>query len=171
LQLFLGGNLKAIEESLRKFYDRTSEIGQNDLVLCLKPYFQTILNLQSTQGDLNSLCQLNGEVMLEEDFLFEVDKAGNTVLKMVAYLLKADLADTFENFTLATSLYELIEKTGRCIRLSYGILPWWGSAGHAYYRMFHLSGRQTHLRKARMYRKRLEKAIVLGCQNACPSVA
>jgi hypothetical protein len=112
LQLFLGENLKTIEESFRRFYDRTSEIGQNELVMCLKPYFQTILNLQSTQGDWTSICQLNGEVMLEEEFFYDVDKAGNAVLKVVTILLKAFLADIFENFTLATSLYEVIEKKG-----------------------------------------------------------
>jgi tetratricopeptide (TPR) repeat protein len=171
LQLFLGKNLKTMEDSFRKFYERTSDLGQSELVLCLKPYFQTILNLQCTRLDLTSDSQLSGEVMIEEEFFEEIDKSGNIVLKIVFYLLKANLAETFENFKLAFSLYELIEKSLQCISLSYGILPWWGSAGHANYRMFLLSGRRIHLRKARMYKKRLEKIVHLGCQNACSSVA
>jgi hypothetical protein len=171
MQLFLGSNLKALEESFRSFYDRTREIGQNAMILWLKPYLQSILNQQNFEGDWNSIAILTGEIMTEDDFLKEVEQVGNPVLKVVTYLLKAELAEKFENFSLAETLYALIERIGRSIRFSHGVVPWWGSAGHAYYRMYLLYKKRTHIRKARMYKSRLEKLVSLGCQNASSSVA
>jgi hypothetical protein len=171
MQLFLFSNLKALEESFRSFYYRTRDIGQNAMILWLKPYLQSILNQQNHEGDWNSIAILNGEIMKEKEFLKEVDEAGNPVLKVVTYLLKAELAEKFENFRLAEMLYALIERTGRSIRFSHGVVLWWGSAGHAYYRMYLLNKKRIHLRKARMYRSRLEKLVSLGCQNASSSVA
>jgi hypothetical protein len=141
------------------------------MILCLKPYFQTILNQQMVFLDWNNIAVFNGEAMEEEDFLREVEQAGNPVLKVVTYLLKAELAEKFENFQLAESLYSFIEMSSRSIRFTHGVIPWWGSAGHAYYRMFLFSGKRFHLSKARMYRQRLEKVLALGCQNAASSVA
>jgi hypothetical protein len=171
LQLFLGTNLKTIEESFRAFYDRTLEIRQNTMVFCLKPYLQAILNHQIVRHDWNNVSLLSGEIMIEEDFLREIDEAGHPTLKVITYLLKAELSDAFENFESAESLYRSIEQLGRLIRLTYGIVPWWGYASHTYYRMFLLTGMQAQFRMARMYRRRLEKLLSQGCQNAASSVA
>jgi hypothetical protein len=171
LQLFLGANLRDTEASFRNFYDRTIEIGQKSMILCLKPYFQSILNQQTVILDWNNIAVLSGEVMEEEEYLSEVDEAANPVLKVVTYLLKAELAEKFGKLPLAEFLYSFIEKSGRSICFSHAVVPWWGSAGHAYYRIFLASGKRLHLRKARIYKKRLEKLLDIGCKNAASSVA
>jgi hypothetical protein len=171
LQLFLGTNLKSIEESFRTFYDRTLEIRQNTMVLSLKPYFQAILNHQTIRCDWSYVHLLTGEIMIEEEFLRDVDEAGHPLLKVVTHLLKAELAESFGYFETAEMLYASVEQSAKSIRYSYGVVPWWVYAGHSYYRMFLLSGKRAHLRIARMYRRRLEKLLALGCQGATSSVS
>jgi hypothetical protein len=132
MQLFLGKNLRALEESFRNLVDRTSTLGQKAMILSLKPYLQTILNQQSIASNWDNITLLTGEIMNEVMYLSELDKSGNQSLKVLTYMVKAELAEKFEYFDVAEPLYEWIEKNGRSIRVSHGILPLCGGVQDMY---------------------------------------
>jgi hypothetical protein len=171
MQLFLGKNLKTLEESFRNLLERTAAIGQKAMIFSLKPYLQTILKQQSIPSKWDDITLLTGEIMNEDAYLNELDKSGNQSLKVLTYMVKAELAEKFEYFHVAKPLYAWIEKNGRSIRLSHGILPLWGCAGHVYYRLYLESQQRRFLCKARLYRKRLKNILDGGCMNAASSLA
>jgi hypothetical protein len=65
MQLFLGKNLKILEESFRNLLERTAAIGQKAMIFSLKPYLQTILKQQSIPSNWDDITILTGEIMDE----------------------------------------------------------------------------------------------------------
>jgi hypothetical protein len=171
MQLFLGTNLRTLEESFRNLLERTTATGQKVVILSLTPYLQTIIKQQSIPSNWDDITLLTGEIMNEADYLRELEVSGNQSFKVMIYIVKAELAEKFEYFEVAEPLYVWIEKNGRSIHLSHGLLPLWGCAGHVYYRLFLKFQKRKYLCKTRMYRRRLQKVLNGGCMNAASSVA
>jgi hypothetical protein len=113
MQLFLGKNLKILEESFRNLLERTAVIGQKAMIFSLKPYLQTILKQESIPSNWDDITILTGEIMDETDYLDELEKSGNQSLKVLIYMVKAELAEKFEYFDVVEPLYSWIEKNGR----------------------------------------------------------
>ena len=163
-----GTHLSDQEEAIRANYGRICGLGQKDMLLWVQPPLQYVLILQNhLENDENLTC-LTGDIMHEDGYMHHAREANHPILVVITLILKAQLACFFNEFKVAEAVFEKIAKVGHVIRFSFGAVTWYWSAGFAHYNLYRLSGKRKHLRKARKYKKRLERMHSLGSPNAAP---
>ena len=109
--------------------------------------------------------------MQEEEYMGQVKETGNESLRAIILFVKAQLAGYFGFPSLAASIFQTLESIGCASRFSHAAVPWFWNAGYVHYEMFRITGKRQHLRKARMYKKRLVKAEGIGCSSASMYIA
>lgn len=172
MHVYTSTHLGLLEESIRVFYDRICDLGQDALLGWLQPVLQCVLNMRADVTNWDSMAILSGEIMNEEDYFNEALETNHMVFISMALLWKAKLAVEFGQFSLAASIFERCESYNNA-----GIAVAWSASATYFeqallqYGMFELSGRRRHLRKGRNYKQLLQRIHHAGCPNASPFLA
>lgn len=123
---------------------------------------QYVANLRSTSTDWHQLSQMTGDFMDFNKHTREANAAKNIIVTATTLIVKGQLENMFGFHDAARETYIELESLGRVVRSTYGFnLVCWG-AGIANYECFRTSGKRRYLRKARTYKKHLERGDVLG---------
>jgi predicted ATPase len=69
MQIHMGANLQSVEGSMRRTYNRVSELGHDALLMWLEPSLQYVLNMQANVENWENISTMSGEIMKEEDFI------------------------------------------------------------------------------------------------------
>lgn len=164
---FLGDNLPKLEDYMHLTYQQISGLGQADFfLLWLKPAYQFVLNMQNQEVSCwRDLTMLTGDIMNEQEYMYVVVGARNTLMMMIAWVYKSMLAYYFGFYSMAESIYNDMDSISQVYRYNYSVVPYYQFGALIFYERFRETRQRKHMRQARKYKKLLLQIKRMGSPN------
>lgn len=157
-----GVHLEVQEKFIRAHYSRVKSLGQEELLIWLKPHLQYLTNMRSCSTHWSHLALLSGEFMNFNTHLKQMKASSNMIATATALMIKAELSNTFGFHRIARETFDEVESLGHAIHLTYGFTMLCWGAGVANFEGFRTDRKRKYLRKARKFKKHLRQRVRLG---------
>jgi len=170
IQTLVGIHLESLEEFMRASYQKIKDLNRQEAMrMWAQPLIQYVLNLRkSGVTDWKELTCLTGEVMNEPRYMRDAIEANHSILIMVSWSRKAQLACLFGFWALAESVYRDMSTMGPAFHFSYAVVSGSFYAAIASYSRYMETGNHKHYKIAQGYKKKLERVAAIGSPNAIP---
>lgn len=173
IQTLVGTNLESLEDFMRVSYQRVKDLNRQEAMrMWAQPLIQYVLNLRkSGVTDWRELTSLTGEMMNEAQYMRDAIETNHSILIMIAWSRKAQLACLFGCWALSESVYRDMSTMGPAFHMSYAVVPSSFFAAIASYSRYQETGNNKHLKVAQSYKKKLQFVVSKGNPNAIPYMA